>query len=88
MRCNVRGRRALGTACREKGTREWEGGASAHPHWFRRLRAALAAFHALTSGQLRSLKTTDLRDGRLFLPNRTVLLADLVRTRLAACLDY
>ncbi|MDW6062968.1 hypothetical protein SAZ11_39370 [Streptomyces sp. FXJ1.4098] len=50
--------------------------------------AALAIFHALTSGQLRSLKTTDLRDGRLFLPNRTVLLADPVRTRLAACLDY
>lgn len=30
--------------------------------------AALAIFHALTTGQLRSLKTTDLRDGRLFLP--------------------
>ncbi|MEU2458253.1 hypothetical protein ABZ604_11645 [Streptomyces sp. NPDC012473] len=34
------------------------------------------------------LKTTDLRDGRLILPNRTVLLADPVRTRLAAYLDY
>ncbi|GAA3302153.1 hypothetical protein GCM10020295_47140 [Streptomyces cinereospinus] len=44
--------------------------------------AALAIFHALTSGQLRSLKTTDLRDGRLFLANRAVLLADPVRTRL------
>ncbi|MET9387887.1 hypothetical protein ABZY09_44590 [Streptomyces sp. NPDC002928] len=51
-------------------------------------RAALAIFHALTSRQLRRLKTTDLRDGRLFLPNRTVLLADPVRTRLAAYLDY
>lgn len=50
--------------------------------------AALAIFHALTSGQLRMLKTTDLRDGRLFLPNRTVLLADPVRTRLAAYLGY
>jgi hypothetical protein len=50
--------------------------------------AALAIFHALSSGQLRSLKTTDLRDGRLFLPNRTVLLADPVRLRLAAYLDY
>jgi hypothetical protein len=50
--------------------------------------AALAIFHALTSGQLRRLKTTDLRDGRLFLPNRTVLLADPVRTRLAAYLDH
>ncbi|MFF7529938.1 hypothetical protein ACKI1Q_15185 [Streptomyces galilaeus] len=34
------------------------------------------------------LKTTDLRDGRLFLPNRTVLLADPVRSRLAAYQDY
>ncbi|MFI9155399.1 hypothetical protein [Streptomyces sp. NPDC053367] len=56
-------------------------------------RAALAAliiFHALTSGQLRGLETTDLRDGRLFLPNpnRTVLLAEPVRTRVAAYLDY
>ncbi|MFF4316966.1 hypothetical protein [Streptomyces sp. NPDC001507] len=50
--------------------------------------AALAIFHALTSGQLRMLKTTDLRDGRLFLPNRTVLLAELVRSRLAAYLNY
>lgn len=50
--------------------------------------AALAIFHALTSGQLRKLKTADLRDGRLFLPSRTVLLADAVRTRLAAYLNY
>lgn len=50
--------------------------------------AALAIFHALTTGQLRILKTTDLHDGRLFLPNRTVLLADPVRQRLAAYLDY
>ncbi|MFJ7148941.1 hypothetical protein ACIQVT_12170 [Streptomyces sp. NPDC100445] len=50
--------------------------------------ASLAIFHALTTGQLRGLKTTDLRDGRLLLPNRAVLLADPVRTRLAAYLDY
>ncbi|MGW3730231.1 hypothetical protein [Streptomyces sp. NPDC000851] len=50
--------------------------------------AALVIFHALTSGQLRGLKTTDLRDGRMFLPNRTVLLAEPVRTRVAAYLDY
>ncbi|MFF3731023.1 hypothetical protein ACFYXM_12035 [Streptomyces sp. NPDC002476] len=50
--------------------------------------AALVIFHALASGQLRSLKTTDLRDGRLFLHNRTVLLAEPVRTRVAAYLDY
>lgn len=50
--------------------------------------SALVIFHALTSGELRTLLTTDLRDGRLFLPNRTVLLADPVRDRLAAYLDY
>ncbi|MFD8354925.1 hypothetical protein ACFV1X_39170 [Streptomyces coelicoflavus] len=50
--------------------------------------AALVIFPALTSGQLRGLNTTDLRDGRLFLPNRTVLLAEPVRTRVAAYLDY
>ncbi len=32
--------------------------------------------------------TTDLRDGRLFLSKRTVLLADPVRDRLAAYLHY
>ncbi|MEU9244463.1 hypothetical protein [Streptomyces sp. NPDC048385] len=37
---------------------------------------------------LRTIKTTDVRDGRLFLPDRTVLLADTVRARLAAYLDF
>ncbi|OUC95743.1 hypothetical protein [Streptomyces swartbergensis] len=32
--------------------------------------------------------TTDLRDGRLFLPNRTVLLADPVHDRLATYPNY
>ncbi|MEU9380070.1 hypothetical protein AB0D38_03245 [Streptomyces sp. NPDC048279] len=50
--------------------------------------SALVIFHALTSGELRIVLTTDLRDGRLFLPNRTVLLADPVRDRLAVYLDY
>jgi hypothetical protein len=48
----------------------------------------MVIFHALTSGELRTALTTDLRDGRLFLPSRTVLLADPVRDRLAAYLDY
>ncbi|GAA0899665.1 MULTISPECIES: hypothetical protein [Streptomyces violaceusniger group] len=33
----------------------------------------LVVFHALTSGELRTLLTTELRDGRLFLPNRAAL---------------
>ncbi|MFF2620060.1 hypothetical protein [Kitasatospora sp. NPDC058046] len=56
-----------------------------------RTRAALAAlvvFHALTSGQLRTLKTTDVRDGRLFLGDRRILLAPEVRSRLNAYLRY
>jgi hypothetical protein len=44
------------------------------------------AFHALRSEQLRSLQLTDLRDGRLHLPGRTILLAAPVRQRLAAWL--
>jgi hypothetical protein len=48
----------------------------------------MVIFRALTSGELRTALTTDLRDGRLFLPSRTVLLADPVRDRLAAYLDY
>ncbi|QGZ52538.1 hypothetical protein GPZ77_33280 [Streptomyces sp. QHH-9511] len=50
--------------------------------------AALVIFHALTSGELRTVLATNLRDGRLFLPNRMVLLAEPVRDRLAAYLDY
>lgn len=44
--------------------------------------AALVAFHALRSGQLRSLKLTDMRDGRLFLADRTVVLAEPVLERI------
>ncbi|CAL9677161.1 hypothetical protein SUDANB105_08033 [Streptomyces sp. enrichment culture] len=44
--------------------------------------SALVIFHALTSKELRTVLTTDLRDGRLFLPNRTVLLAKAIRDRL------
>ncbi|WNE93886.1 hypothetical protein PS467_00280 [Streptomyces luomodiensis] len=50
--------------------------------------SALVIFHALTSRELRTALTTGLRDGRLFLPNRTVLLADPVRDRLTAYLDH
>ena len=34
--------------------------------------AALVAFHALRTSQLRALQLADIRDGRLFLPDRTV----------------
>ena len=49
---------------------------------------ALIAFHGLRSGQLRSLQLSDLRDKRLHLNDRIVLLADAVNERLGAYLDY
>ena len=49
--------------------------------------AALVAFHALRTSQLRALQLADIRDGRLFLPDRTVPLAAPVREKLAAWLD-
>ncbi|SUA47315.1 Site-specific recombinase XerD [Nocardia africana] len=50
--------------------------------------AGLVGFHALRSGQLRTLMLTDVRDGRLHLADRTILLAPPVRDRMAAWLDY
>lgn len=49
---------------------------------------ALVAYHGLTSLELRLLKTTDLRDGRLHLPSRAVLLAEPVLLRLASYLTF
>jgi integrase len=49
---------------------------------------ALIAFHGLRSGQLRRLRLTDVRDGRLHLDGRVIMLADPVRARLAAWLDH
>jgi integrase len=49
---------------------------------------ALIAFHGLRSGQLRRLRLTDVRDGRLHLDGRVIVLADPVRARLAAWLDH
>jgi integrase len=48
---------------------------------------ALIAFHGLRSGQLRRLRLTDLRDGRLHVDGRVIVLAEPVRIRLAAWLD-
>jgi hypothetical protein len=50
--------------------------------------AALFAFHALRSQQVRELQLTDVHDGRLSLPERTVLLAEPVRERISAWLDH
>ncbi len=50
--------------------------------------AALIGFHAIRSGQLRALTLTDARDGRLHLPDRTILLAPPLPERLAAWLDH
>ena len=52
------------------------------------LAVALVAFHALSDQQLRSLKLTDIVDGRLTLDGRTIPLAQPVRTRLTVWLDY
>lgn len=52
------------------------------------LMAALLAFHGLQARELRNLKTTDIRDGRLYLGDRVIPLADPVRVRLTAYLDH
>jgi hypothetical protein len=49
---------------------------------------ALLAFHGLAPGELRTLLQTDIRDGRVHLNGRTILLAEPVRVRLAAYLNY
>jgi hypothetical protein len=49
--------------------------------------AALLAFYGLQPGQLPRLLLTDIRDGRLHLPGRTMPLADLVLDRIGAWLD-
>jgi hypothetical protein len=49
---------------------------------------ALATFHGLRAGELRNMHLTDLADGRLRLGDRSILLAEPVRVRLAAWLDY
>ena len=52
------------------------------------LAVALVAFHALAARQLRSLKLTDISDGRLTLDGRVIPLAAPVLPRLSAWLDY
>jgi integrase len=50
--------------------------------------AALMIFHGLRAAEVRDLQLTDVRDGHCYLPDRVVLLARPVRTRLAAYLDH
>lgn len=50
--------------------------------------AALQAFYALEPRQLLTLQLTDIRDGRLHLNGRVIPLAEPVKQRLAAYLDY
>jgi hypothetical protein len=52
------------------------------------LAVALVAFHALASREVRSLKLTDIVDGRLTIDRRTIPLAAPVLPRLAVWLDY
>jgi integrase len=49
--------------------------------------AALIGFHALRVNELVSLQLTDIRDGRLGLGGRTILLAEPVRAKIARWLD-
>ncbi|MEU7628653.1 hypothetical protein AB0C34_01520 [Nocardia sp. NPDC049220] len=50
--------------------------------------AGLLAFHAVRVRQLIALRLTDIRDGRLHLSDRVVPLAEPVRQRMTAYLDY
>lgn len=50
--------------------------------------AGLLAFHAIRIYQLRTLHLTDVRDGRLWLDDHVIPLAEPVRQRLSAYLDY
>lgn len=50
--------------------------------------AALLAYHALRAHQLCTLRLTDIRDGRLYLDKQVIPLAEPVRQRVAAYLDY
>lgn len=49
---------------------------------------ALIAFHGLRPGHIRRLKVTDLRDGRLHVDGRVIVLAEPVLERLHHWLDY
>ena len=50
--------------------------------------AALLAFHGLRSGQVVKLLLTDIRDGRLLLGSRTILLAPAALAKVDAWLDH
>ncbi|WNV90219.1 hypothetical protein [Umezawaea sp. Da 62-37] len=50
--------------------------------------ATLIVFHGLSSAELRTLRQTDLRDGRAYLGNRIVPLAEPVKAQLRRYLDY
>lgn len=60
-----------------------------HPDPATALSVAIVAFHGLTNGQTRTIQLTDIIDGRLTLPDgRSIPLAEPVRVRLTAWLDY
>ncbi len=49
---------------------------------------ALVALHGLRAGELRRLQLIDVRDGRLHVGERHIVLAAVARSRLSAYLDY
>lgn len=60
-----------------------------HPDPATALGVAIVAFHGLTNGQTRAIQLTDIIDGHLTLPDgRVIPLAEPVRARLTAWLDY
>ena len=60
-----------------------------HPDPATALGVAIVAFHGLTNGQTRAIQLTDIVDGRLTLHDgRLIPLAEPVRVRLGAWLDY
>jgi hypothetical protein len=58
------------------------------PHPPRAAIAALVIFHGLRSADLSGLQLTDVRDGRLYIGTRVIVLADVVLTRIRAYLDH
>ncbi|OPC76850.1 hypothetical protein B4N89_46110 [Embleya scabrispora] len=58
------------------------------PNPARQALAALVAFHAPRSGDIRALRLTDVRDGRMYLPTHTILLADEARNLVGRWLDH
>lgn len=63
-------------------------GALNDPNPTRAFAVSLATFHGLKGRQIRTIKLTDISDGRLSIEGRVIPLAEPVRVRLSAYLDF